>query len=150
MPVSLAASLLVLLSGSGCAEPEPAADAELARIEGRAEECLALARGEAWDALSACVLVERLQGADWVQVRLEDSSHSQHAELRARALEFLQRLYGSGKSPGSVHAVRMKVGDSDRKPPLPRAMVTYRHGDFDGFEMARVGVTWYWVVTLWD
>jgi len=142
--------MLVILSGVGCADQEPPADAELARIERRAEECLALARSEAWDSLAACVLVERWQDAGWVQVRLEDPSHPQRAELRARALELFQRLYGGGKSPGGVHAVRMKMDDPDRKPPLPRAVVTYRHGDFDSFEMARVGETWHWVVTLWD
>lgn len=55
--------------------------------------------------------------------------------IRSKVKAWFQSLYGKTK-PGPVHSIRVDPND----PGL--ALVSYRHGDIDGFNMRFVGSRW--------
>lgn len=114
----------------------------------RAEECLVHLRKKRWGIAADCMVAEWRDTSGWHQVPLDGPAHPRLEQLRKEAVNRLMGLYGD-RPPGSVSSVNFRsyehLDDAYRKPGK-RVMVSYRHGDVDGFEMIFLKGNWYRVV----
>jgi len=107
-------------------------DSEKKVIQKRAEELLAVLRAGKWSEARAFVILDNA-----TRRRMEIPKGADERLIEGNVSAWFQKLYGTVK-PGTVQAVRLDEKDPNF------AMVSYRHGDLDGFEMRKVNGVWYY------
>lgn len=101
-----------------------------ARVRADADALLEVLRAGRWEEAVPFVALD-----DATRERMEIPAGASEAVIRSRVEIWFRTLYGNLK-PGAVQGIRFEPGDSTL------VLVTYRHGDLDGFRMRLVGSRW--------
>lgn len=99
-------------------------------IRAEASAFLDILRAGKWDDAVPLVSLD-----DVTRSRMGIPENAADELIKSKVQEWFQTLYEKIR-PGSVHSVRIDPNDPDL------ALISYRHGDIDGFNMRFVGNRW--------
>jgi hypothetical protein len=104
------------------------------RVRADADALLEVLRAGRWEEAVPLVSLD-----DVTRERMEIPAGASEAVIQSRVEAWFRTLYENLK-PGAVQGIRFEPGDSTV------ALVTYRHGDLDGFRMRFAGGRWLYSV----
>ena len=122
---------LILLLTSACESDKP--EDQYAQVRIRAEALIQALQNEQWLAAADYVLMNQKTEERIEMFMCEDKSKPKQC-----LADFFQTLYSTLK-PGEIYDINQLDSDEDL------VLVTYRHGDIDGFRMRNVNGQWWYV-----
>ncbi len=109
------------------------------KINKRAEEFLSAIRTENWEACTSYIIVITEKHDKYTRMRMGISENADQEEIKEKIISFFKGLYEKVK-PGKIMSI--KINPKDKK----LVLISYRHGDLDGFYMREVDDEWYYTI----
>lgn len=140
--VKMVISAIFVLSAAGAVFAMEITVWQKDSVKKSAEEFLSAIRDQDWEKVVSLTVVSTDQADPETLKRMSLSADTPHDEVVRCVREFFVRVYGSSPARiGHVQNVNFPVKMDDTY-----ALVSYKNGDLDGFNMCRVGDRWYYTL----